>query len=1000
VIPSNPLGQRATRRTVLQASLAAAAVASVAGTTATAAPAAAVPGTSDGGQVRKAFMSPPNQYRAGFRWWWPHGLVDPAEIEREIDSIADAGFGLVEIADVHHSTKQDLDAAGHGWGTAPWRAAVEAALTRAAKRGLRVDMTIGPSWPAAVPTITADDPRATQEVAHGQVLLQAGTTYDAALPEPVVEPGHGVTKKRLLLVQAVRRASPPPAANRPAVLDLASVVDLKDHHDGEHLTWTAPATGEWVVLAYWQRGTGQQPERGPHTSPESWVVDHFSGASSRAIIDLWERDVLTKEIRKGLKKVGGNVFEDSLEFETDATLWTDGLLSSFEDRAGYDLRPYLPTLLEVNERYQYDFDTATSARVRADLNTVLSDLYLENHVQLLQRWAAGLGMGLRIQCYGIENDAIAHAVQLDVPESESLGFKNLDDYRILASGRDIAGRSVLSCEAACYAGGAYNTTWAKALGTLGSIMAGGVSQNVLHGYPYRDVPDVAWPGFAAFSPYDGAPGFGEAWGPRMPNWTQARSVGDYLARTQMILQTGRPLVDAVVFRQRGYTSTGIGARWFTNTGIPLGWSHGFVSAGAMDLVEPTLRDGRLYPEGPGYRVFFLGGDLFASEEKTIQLSAARRLLALAQQGLKVVVQGGWSQARAFGLSTPAEDAEVRALLAELVALPNVAVTTTEASIADGLAAVGVQPAVSHATSTLMHVHRVDGDTDYFYVANARHAENRRINPVSQDVWFTTTAADSVPYAMDAWSGDVRRLAVYERDGARVRVRVSLNPGEGTIVAFADPKWLAGHGWIPQGAVSTTADSVRFEGNQLVARSVAGGTLTTTLEDGSVVSTAVEPAPAAPAIASWTLEVEDWTPGAQPWQTEKTIRTFELTTLAAWTTIPGLQDVSGIGRYTTTIDLPASWTPDVGAELELGTLFDIVKVTVNGDRVDPRTPLAPRIDLGTRLRPGANTITIELPTTLFNRLRTTNPSVFGSSSRQTYGLTSSVSIKPYREGFFG
>ena len=169
-------------------------------------------------------------------------------------------------------------------------------------------------------------------------------------------------------------------------------------------------------------------------------------------------------------------------------------------------------------------------------------------------------------------DSVANSAVLDVPESESLGFKNLDDYRILASGRDIAGKSMLSCESACYAGGAYNTTWSKALGTLGSIMAGGVSQNVFHGFPYRDIPDVAWPGFAAFSPYEGAPGYGEAWGPRMPSWGQARSVADYLGRTQMVLQPGRPRTDVAVFRQRGGASTGIGAGYFTNDGIPIGWS--------------------------------------------------------------------------------------------------------------------------------------------------------------------------------------------------------------------------------------------------------------------------------------------------------------------------------------------------------------------------------------------------------------------------------------------
>ena len=376
-------------------------------------------------------------------------------------------------------------------------------------------------------------------------------------------------------------------------------------------------------------------------------------------------------------------------------------------------------------------------------------------------------MGLRVQAYGRPTDSVAHSAVLDVPETESLGFKNLDDYRIMASGRDVGGKSILSCESACYAGGAYNTTWSKALGTLGSIMAGGVSQNVFHGYPYRDIPDVAWPGFAAFSPYQGAPGYGEAWGPRMPSWGQARSVADYLARTQMVLRTGSPRTDVAVFRQRGGASTGIGAGYFTNDGIPIGWSHGFLTPGLMDVVPPTLEDGRLYPDAPAYKAVALMGDRLAGQEKTIPLAAAKRLLALARQGLKVVIVGDWSQARSFGLSSAAEDAEVRDVLAELAALPSVTTVAADANLPAGLAAVGVTRTVEHATSTLMHIHRVDGDVDYFYVANARHAENRRINPVSQDVWFTTTDAGSVPYLMNAWTGDVRRLAVYERAGDRV-----------------------------------------------------------------------------------------------------------------------------------------------------------------------------------------------------------------------------------------
>ena len=48
---------------------------------------------------------------------------------------------------------------------------------------------------------------------------------------------------------------------------------------------------------------------------------------------------------------------------------------------------------------------------------------------------------------------------LDIPEGESLGFKNLDDYRRQAGARDMAGNTILSNEAGATAGGAYSTTW-------------------------------------------------------------------------------------------------------------------------------------------------------------------------------------------------------------------------------------------------------------------------------------------------------------------------------------------------------------------------------------------------------------------------------------------------------------------------------------------------------------------------------------------------------------
>ena len=481
---------------------------------------AAAPATTAGPDLVRGFARPGTSTAAGFRWWWPHGAVDPAEVAREVDQVADAGFGALEIADVTHSLSArgiTIDLEQHGWGTASWVAGVKAALERAASRDVRVDITVGPSWPAAVPTVTPDDDAACSELAHGQATVAGGATYDAALPEPVVPADASSTTRSLVAVQAFRTVGAP--VKNVQTLDAASYVDLTGAVSDGRLTWTAPADGTWVLIAAWRRGSGQEPEAGPHTSPRSYVVDHFSAAGSGAVIDFWKTRILDSALRRLLAKAGGYLFEDSLEIETDATIWTPGMLAEFRRRAGYDLLPYLPVVLEVKEKYVFAFDAVTTTRVRDDYNQVLSDLYRDHHLLPIQGFARSLGMGLRVQPYGLETDTVEHAALLDVPETESLGFKNLDDYRVMAGGRDLAGHTVLSCEAICYAGAAYQTTWDRALQTLNSVYAGGVNMAMIHGFAYADAPGVTWPGFAAFSPYyNGAVGYGEAWGPRTPQW--------------------------------------------------------------------------------------------------------------------------------------------------------------------------------------------------------------------------------------------------------------------------------------------------------------------------------------------------------------------------------------------------------------------------------------------------------------------------------------------------
>jgi hypothetical protein len=947
--------------------------------------------TSTGAEVVRGFRRPGPSTAAGFRWWWPNGAVTPAEVARGVDQVADAGFGALEIADVTHSLSArgiTMDLATQGWGTPSWVAGVKAALERAARRGIRVDITVGPSWPAAVPTVTPDDDAACTELAHGQATVAGGTTYDAALPEPVVAPASASTARHLVAVQAFRTVGDPVKGVQ--TLDPTTYVDLTGSVVDGRLTWMAPADGTWVLLACWRRGSAQEPEAGPHTSPRSYVVDHFSAAGSSAVIDFWRTRILDATLRRLLAKAGGYLFEDSLEIESDATIWTPRMLEEFRRRAGYDLLPYLPVVLEVNEKYVFAYDAVTTTRVRDDFNQVLSDLYRDHHLLAIQGFARSLGMGLRVQPYGLETDTVEHAALLDVPESESLGFKNLDDYRVMAGGRDMAGHTVLSCEAICYAGAAYQTTWDRALQTLNSVYAAGVNMAMIHGFAYADAPGVTWPGFAAFSPYyNGAVGYGEAWGPRTPQWRHIRDVSDYLARTQLVLQTGTPRYDIVFLRQKGWTSTGIGAPWATNNGIPIGWTHSFATPALLDLPRAKVSHGRLAPDGPAYKVMIIGPDQFRGSERTMAVATARRVLQLGRAGLPVVFLGDWSTAEPVGLAQPGETEQLRSLVAQVQALPTTRTVAVDTEIPTALADLGLTPDVRHDSSTVMTLRRVVGDTDLYYVANAKHAENRKLVRVTQDVWLTSTRRDAVPHLLDAWTGETTPVAVWERQGDQIRVTVDLLPGQSTIVALARPK-----GRTPS-ATAITGGTLRVAGGSLVLRAETAGKATVTT-GGRTRTVTVDAVREPIALAAWDLAVEDWQPGATATETVRQVRHVHLDALAAWSAIPGLEDVSGVGVYTTSVDLGRDWSSSDGAVLELGEVNDTFRVRVNGRQVAPCDVLDTTVDVGPLLRRGRNVIEVEVASTLINRLRTVTPEVYAAVPRQAYGLVGPVRLVPYVE----
>lgn len=944
-----------------------------------------------------SFGTPSTAFAPKFRWWWPNGEIDVDEIIREVGQVADAGFGGLEIADVHHSVDSSLlDVVHHGWGSKSWIAAVEAALEEGSRRNVSIDITLGPSWPAAIPSITPQSDAALTELAHGSIEVAPGDDFDGAVPAAIAKPASGVTEQSLLALHVAQIVEKP--SRGPMVIDRESLVDITDQVTEGNVSWTAPdGDRSWMLIAYWQRGSGQQPEGGAHTDPTSYVVDHFSSVGAQALIDYWEEKVLTARIKELLPISGGAFFEDSLEIETDATIWTRNIRDEFEERHGYKLEPWLPILIEHDEKYVFDFANVKNNRVRDDYNHVLSDLYTENHLIMLRDWAHGLGVEYRVQAYGLEQDSIQQAGIVDIPETESLGAKNVDDYRVLASGRDLAGHTILSCEAAAYFGAAYNSTWNRVLQTLGETFVGGVNQTVLHGFPYLTAPGAQWPGFAAFSPYyDDAIGYSEAWGPRTPNWTHVQDISAFIARTQWILQQGRAHYDIAFLRQKGWAQTGIGAPWATRDGIPVGWTHGFLSESSVDHENAVVKNKIFAPGGGDYKAIVVDIDRFRGREATLSVTVAKKLVSFAKSGLPIVLYGDWSSPESTGFHDADTNHEVAGLVVDLKAFSNVAMAPDDPDILTALTALGVGRSVSYEFSNLKHIHRVDGERDYYYFANARHNPPKdKLELIDEVVTLRTTSVDSLPFALDAWTGEITPLADFARDGRDLRLRIRLTPGQSIVIVLADDEWT-GVEFPRTHVVETNADRVSTRGEKIYLESATSGTMRAKLSTGSTKEVEISALPQAVSVTSWKLAMDSWEPkNVDGTETTHVRSDHTLSELAPWSQIGGLADVSGVGTYSAVFELNDSWAIGLGgAYLSLGAVSDTFRVWINSQLVKGTDIFADRIDISNYVRSGRNNLRVEVTSTLLNRLRVVNPTVYGVAKRAEYGLMGPVTVSAF------
>jgi len=115
------------------------------------------------------------------RWWWPASAVDRANLTRQLEAIAAAGIGGVEITPIYGA--RGSEARYVDFLSPQWMEMLEHTTREAKRLGLGVDMATGTGWPFGGPTVSAADGSSSLALIDGK-LVGKPTAMKVKRPAP------------------------------------------------------------------------------------------------------------------------------------------------------------------------------------------------------------------------------------------------------------------------------------------------------------------------------------------------------------------------------------------------------------------------------------------------------------------------------------------------------------------------------------------------------------------------------------------------------------------------------------------------------------------------------------------------------------------------------------------------------------------------------------------------------------------------------------------------
>ena len=201
------------------------------------------------------------QAKAGSRWWWMGSAVTEEGLAWQMQQLADAGIGTLEITPIYGV--QGNTANNISFLSSKWLQMLDYAQQTGDRLGIGIDMTTGTGWPFGGPMVK------TTESASRLVTETFDVSSNGTTQQSITLTTSGAVLQRVMAF--------PQGSTAGSVTDLTTLVN------GKKIEWEAPA-GSWKVIAAYNQYGIMNVKRPSSTisTPQPWpTISNSSTANSQ-----------------------------------------------------------------------------------------------------------------------------------------------------------------------------------------------------------------------------------------------------------------------------------------------------------------------------------------------------------------------------------------------------------------------------------------------------------------------------------------------------------------------------------------------------------------------------------------------------------------------------------------------------------------------------------------------------------------------------------------------